>query len=160
MKNNQKQMKNSSIHIIRDSDLNYEECLTIFVENNTSLAVIWSISSTTCETLGHLLLEDFVHLHKTIVIYQINNEDYFELPFTKSEGKQVLSNLQSGQYYCEIILRNSQDQAITIKRSNTEQLTLNADRSPADCYVWKKKELQQEDWIRNFSGYTVYDEKS
>lgn len=159
MKNKQKQMKNSSIHIIRDSNLNYEEYLNIFVENDTSLFIHWSISPNTSETLGHLLLEEFDHLHKRIVIYRINHQDYLEVPFIRMEGIQMISNLQPDRYYCEIVLRNSQNQAITIKRSTTQLLSLNADGSLSDCYIWKKKEFQQDHWMSDFSGYTVYNEK-
>jgi hypothetical protein len=143
-------------NIIRAQSTFYEDSLKI-IAYPTCLLITWNILCTTKILLENILGEQFSDLHMRVILYKKNKQqqmtDFF---ICDPSGVLQVATIPTGIYNCELVVSNSHNETITVKRSNT--LHFLQSKNPG-CKViqWQQLIDDHQLWLQEYSGYTVYE---
>lgn len=141
---------------IRVQSTNCEDRIKL-ISYPTFLLITWHIVTSTRDFLEQILQEEFDDLLCRIILYRSNNQQQkIDFQINELSGILRLDRLSTGTYYCELDIRNSQNEAITVKRSEP-LFYLQEVHNIENKYQWKPTSLDQQSWIHAFSGYTIYE---
>ncbi|PMC39631.1 hypothetical protein CJ195_06860 [Bacillus sp. UMB0899] len=119
------------------------------------IIITWNVISSTQNIITEILCEDFCDLIITVNLYRgKENKEMVTLYVTESSGLIDLPSPIKGNYYCELVVHNSQNETITIRKSNSIIISDNTIKSSNDNW---KEVLTNSNWLSSFSGYTVYE---
>lgn len=121
------------------------------------IIISWNIFSSSQNLLTDILNEDFRDLLCTVNLVRVKkNKEILTMNVTGSNGIIEISSLVKGKYYCELVVVNSQNETITIKKSSLVIIPNNHIQSKNQD--WKQVLTKNNNsWYTAFSGYTVYE---
>lgn len=121
------------------------------------IIISWNIISSTQTLLTDILNEDFRDLLCKVNLVRVKkNKERLTMIVTGSNGIIELSSLVEGKYYCELVVVNSQNETITIKKSAS--IIISNNHLEAKNQDWKQVITKNKNsWYTAFSGYTVYE---
>ncbi|MCV9884852.1 hypothetical protein [Metabacillus halosaccharovorans] len=121
------------------------------------IIISWNIISSTQNLLTDILNEDFRDLICKVNLVRVKkNNERLTMNVTGSNGIIEFSSLVKGKYYCELVVVNSQNETITIKKSSLVSISNNHIQSKNQD--WKQVLTKNNNsWYTAFSGYTVYE---
>jgi hypothetical protein len=141
---------------IRAQTTFYEDCIKL-IAYPAFLLISWNMLASTKNMLVNILGEEFDDLHKRVILYRcLKQQQMTDFLIDRSSGILRLSYLPTGTYYCEIVVSNSQNEMITVKRSTTLYY-LQDENHAGEKYPWIQLAEDNQSWLDTYSGYTVYD---
>ncbi|KKI88610.1 hypothetical protein WQ54_30930 [Bacillus sp. SA1-12] len=119
--------------------------------------ITWNIGATTKLLLENMLGEKFEDLYTRIILNKNCEEQYAtDFPISKSCGVLRIEHLSTGVYDCEVVVSNSRNEMITVKRSNSLHC-IQSKESSNHPYRWKKVIHEDPFWLKAYAGYTLYE---
>ncbi|WP_226526434.1 hypothetical protein [Metabacillus niabensis] len=121
------------------------------------IIISWNIISSTQNLLTDILNEDFRDLLCKVNLIRVKkNKERLTINIRGSNGIIEFSSLVKGKYYCELVVVNSQNETITIKKSTSVIITTNH-IEPKNQDWMQVLTKNTNSWYTSFSGYTVYE---
>lgn len=122
------------------------------------LLISWKITSSTKKTLSEILNEEFEDLLIRMILYRNSlSKEMIEFPVSECSGTLQITSLSKGTYYCELVASNSHNETITIKTTTNLFFDKPINQNKNDKWNQVNDEAGNENWLKNFSGYTVYE---
>lgn len=119
--------------------------------------ISWNIIPSTQTILSDFLCEDFHDLLLTLNLVRVDkNKEMLTLDISGSSGTIELTSLPIGNYHCELVVINSQNETITIKKSTSLFITA-AHKQTTDKRWRDVTTINKNSWFDAFSGYSVYE---
>jgi hypothetical protein len=142
-------------NIIRAQSTFYEDSLKI-IAYPTCLLITWNILSTTKILLENILGEHFNDLHMRVILYKKNKHQQMTDFFISDPSGVLRLPIPTGIYNCELVVSNSHNETITVKRSNTIHF-LHSKNPRCKEVEWQQLIDDHQLWLQTYSGYTVYE---
>ncbi|WP_299087897.1 hypothetical protein [uncultured Metabacillus sp.] len=121
------------------------------------LLITWNIGDTTKILLENMLGEKFDDLYIRIILYKNCEQQYTtDFPISESSGVLRLEHLSTGVYDCEVVVSNSHNEMITVKRSNSLHY-IQSKENGHHHYRWKQVIHEDPVWLKGYAGYTLYE---
>lgn len=143
-------------NIIRAQSTFYEDSLKI-IPYPKYLLITWYIVSTTKILLENILGEQFNDLHMRVILYKKSKQEQLtDFFISDPSGVLRLVTIPTGIYDCELVISNSHNETITVKRSNTIHF-LQSKNHRCKEIQWQQLIDDHQLWLHAYSGYTVYE---
>jgi hypothetical protein len=141
---------------IRAQSTFYEDSLKI-IAYPKYLLITWYILSTTKILLENILGEQFNDLHMRVILYKKSKQEQLtDFFISDPSGVLRLATIPTGIYDCELVISNSHNETITVKRSNTIHFLQSRNHGCKELQLQQLIDDQQL-WLQTYSGYTVYE---
>ncbi|OAS85071.1 MULTISPECIES: hypothetical protein [Metabacillus] len=152
-----KPIENSkTTNIIRAQSTFCEDSLKI-IAYPTCLLITWNILSTTKILLENILGEQFNDLHMRVILSKKSKQEQMtDFFISDPSGVLHLATIPTGIYNCELVVSNSHNETITVKRSNTIHF-LQSKNHRCKEIQWEQLIDDPQMWLQAYSGYTVYE---